>query len=239
MKSILLLLFLAALTRGLAPPKCEIGYGLVDPTQDAYGSAKEGDCKKCAVPNCQYCLQDYQKCKDVVGDYVFYGCKPGYGLNGKEDKCLKCAGSNCGVCDNNYKKCTRKVAKCNGKIKKVRSATKVKVDEIKGEGNESCFGEPYHAGTGYVSRFVPLVKNGVCIDCNSNNWYTRDVKRDFCWVDGVMKQVAANAFKEKKGCKYPQDIKLKLLNTCANNNRSTLDFFKRIIMDYHSPVLTF
>eukprot|EP00890_Picochlorum_soloecismus_P005865 jgi/Picsp_1/627/NSC_00623-R1_hypothetical protein TTHERM_00598660 [Tetrahymena thermophila] len=148
MKSVALFVALAALARlswGLPPPKCEMGYGLVDPEDFAYGTAEKGDCKKCAVPNCQYCLQDYQKCKEVTGDDVYYGCKPGYGLNGKEDKCVKCAGSKCGVCDGDYKKCTRKVAKCNGKIKRMRTAKKVKVNKIKEEGNESCYGEPYFA----------------------------------------------------------------------------------------------
>jgi len=38
----------------IPPPKCEAGFGLVDPNEFPYGQAKPGDCKKCAVAGCQF-----------------------------------------------------------------------------------------------------------------------------------------------------------------------------------------
>lgn len=129
---------------------------------------------------------------------------------------------------NNYTKCTRKVAKCPSKIKKVIKAKKVSKKTIKSgdkySGNaESCFeGKPYFLGTGYISRFVPLVRDdGVCVDCDSSNFRFHDeTGKDFCFLDGLMRQAAANAFDKDSSCPYPQGISLKLKNFCFNNNRS-------------------
>ncbi|KAI8113212.1 hypothetical protein M9435_003216 [Picochlorum sp. BPE23] len=204
----------------IPPPKCDIGSGVSSPDIFPYGPAEPGDCKPCAVKNCQYCLDDYSSCKSDSDRGS--GCKPGYGLNSKRSKCLPCKGSKCGVCENNYKKCTRKVAKCNAKVTKTIKAKKVATKKIKTENHKPCFaGKPYASGDGYTTRFVALVrKNGVCVDCNSDSFLFRDESgKDFCYLDGLMRQTAVNAFKKKSKCQYPEEVSLTLKDFCFDNNR--------------------
>jgi hypothetical protein len=211
--ALICVLFLGQST-ALPAPKCDIGYGVTVKYEDA----KYGECKKCKVPNCQYCLYDYKSCDD---EYAGPGCKPGYGLNSKKNKCLPCKGSRCGVCENNYKKCTRKVADCDKKVTKVMDAEQVSVKNIT-NGRESCFkGKPYFNGNGYTSRFVPLIKkNGVCVDCNSDSFrFLGETGKDFCYLDGLMREVAVNAFKKDPKCDYPEDVSLRLTDFCFNSNR--------------------
>ena len=56
-KSIYILLVACAIvpvTFAIPSLKCDAGYGLVDPKGEEYGQAKPGECKKCAIKDCQY-----------------------------------------------------------------------------------------------------------------------------------------------------------------------------------------
>lgn len=65
----------------LPSPKCDIGSGVTNPDIFPYGEAEPGDCKPCAIKNCQYCLDYYKSCKSE--DEKGSGCRPGTSTSGR------------------------------------------------------------------------------------------------------------------------------------------------------------
>jgi len=152
-------------------------------------------------------LEYYKKCET---------CDPASGLNSNNTKCIKCKTKNCGVCNDNYKKCDAKITKCSANVKTVASkAIQGRYSPDTASTFNYCQNEPGFTGNGYSSLFTPVVKNGVCIDCNGDNFrpYSEGGMR-FCSFDRRGRKVAAMAFKKKSGCSYPGSIKFTLDRTC-------------------------
>lgn len=149
---------------------------------------------------------------------------------------MTCKNSNCGVCLNNYKKCTAKIPKCRTKVTKTMDAKRTTYKNLDKEWAgtlDSCFNSPSFNGNGYTSLFIPLVKNGKCVNCEEH-WRPGDTdvagsRRKFCHFDEEGRQVAANAFKKKAGCRYPEDIKLTLKHVCSSNNRGNM---YEVVLEY-------
>lgn len=138
--------------------------------------------------------------------------------------CTKCSEDRCGICQEVYTKCNGYYSDCDKAVARVESASNAGVNNI-----EKCEGEPSFAGNGYVSKRVYTIVDGDCAECGSGSvgntwyWYPADdadgEMATYCWMDGQMRSVAANAFDESDGCKYPAGITLELTNLCYSNNR--------------------
>lgn len=164
-------------------------------------------------------MDDYKKC---------WTCIAARGLNSNKNKCIKCETKGCGVCNDNYKVCDAKITKCLAPLKSVASAAK-KGTYAPDAPFDYCDSKPGFTGNGYVSLFTATVKNGVCIDCNSENFrpYSEGGVR-FCSFDLRGREVASMAFKKKSGCPYPGSIKFTLKRTCLNQSRN-LPFFINLV----------
>eukprot|EP00890_Picochlorum_soloecismus_P001448 jgi/Picsp_1/2303/NSC_05767-R1_---NA--- len=92
----------------------------------------------------------------------------------------------------------------------------VYTDKAKCEGEKMFHDiDPAYQGLG-----VPVIdKKGNCVNCD--DYFRFEIKsrpssisKDFCYFDKMAKEVASRAFSKSSKCKYPQDVKFKLQNTC-------------------------
>ena len=132
-----------------------------------------------------------------------------------------CAKSNCGVCNDNYKVCDAKIPKCGNTVKTAASAAKKGAYAPDQEsGFDYCQKAPGFTGNGYSSMFTGAVVNGVCIDCNGDDFRPySEGGVSFCVFDKRGREVTAMAFPKKSGCAYPSSIKYELMRTCVSQSK--------------------
>lgn len=177
-------------------------------------------------PGSRRLLQDTSS-TDGTNDYDYdydYGNSADYVESNSFESCTKCSEDRCGICGEIYSKCDGYYSDCDTSVTRVGKASEVSVDAI-----DKCEGDPGFAGNGYTSKRVYTIIDGDCAECGAGvigwdwYWYPLDSATGevatYCWMDGRMRSVAANAFQASDGCPYPGTVMLKLQNLCYTNNR--------------------
>jgi hypothetical protein len=138
--------------------------------------------------------------------------------------CSKCSDDRCGICQEVYTTCNGYITDCDKSVIEVGKATRVSVDDI-----DQCEGGPGFNGNGYTSKRTYTIVDGDCAECGAKSigyswyWYPLDMATGdvatYCWMDGQMRSIAANAFTGSDGCEYPGTMTLELTNLCYSSNR--------------------
>ena len=176
-----------------------------------------------AVANDQY-VEEYNPAQDDYGQEYDDTNSAEYVESNSFDSCTKCSDDGCGVCQEVYSKCNGYITDCDKSVTQVGTASEVSMDAI-----DQCSGEPGFAGNGYTSKRIYTVIDGNCAECGTGTigytwyWYPLDTATGevatYCWMDGQMRSVAANALTASDECPYPGTVTLKLTNLCYSNNR--------------------